>query len=322
MNKLIAILPQNITGRIIISGLIEGFKSHRVEVDIFDHLTTNFKELYLDSSLYSYVLGHNYSAIEFKKITKLDLKTISYFSQTINPGKVNKEFLPLYQMLKKDDSYSFYWDQSFTERSKKQIKNLYYLPLFVNTNIYKNYNLKPKYDIIFAGRLNFKERIESIIDIINLFPKLKIALYCYPEHFVDAVKNLNSRDKKKIEANYKGFLVNDIALAKEINKSKIILNFTSRSGSHLNLRVFEALACEKFLLTDYRIEIPQLFTPGKDIIYYKNNENLCYLINDYLSNPNKYTPLIKAGRETVENNYSGKIAAKKIMDIVGFKRES
>lgn len=317
MKKIISILPENISGRLIISSLIEGLKSYGIEVFTVDRLLVKYEELHLNTDDYSFILGYDYSAIELKKKTRLNIPAISYFSDVIRTDKSGKQWEEYYKEIQKEQNITFYWDRILTERLKKNITNLHYLPLFVNTNVYKNLNLKPINDIMFAGRLTYRNRLETILSIIEKFPALKIALYCYPEHFVEAISELPKNKRERIKSFYKGFLVNDSAIAKEINRSKIILNFTSQPVSHLNHRVFEVLACEKFLLTDYRIELKELFTPGKDIVYYRNIEDLCKKIHNYLKNPESFKDIIKEGRLTIENKYTGRLAAKNILDIIG-----
>jgi spore maturation protein CgeB len=50
-----------------------------------------------------------------------------------------------------------------------------------------------------------------------------------------------------------------------------------------NMRVYEALGCGSFLLTDHANGIEDLFQVGKEIIIY-NNDDLLEKIDYYLSN--------------------------------------
>ena len=317
MSKLLCLLPDNIAGRLIINSLIEGFKHYKIELEVIDKLTTNFNYYNLDKSQFSYLISHDYSALELNYQLKLNIPTINYFSNTLGRNLSYRGRNKYFDQLCNPKNYFFYWDKVLTERSKNKIPNISYMPLFVNTSIYKNIKIKKDYDIMFAGSIAHGKRLKTLQYIINSFSKLNIAIFSYPEHYLQAIEHLNSKEKTNFKACYKGFITDENAMTKEINKSKIVINFTTQGISNLNLRVYEVLACETFLITDFRAEILDLFTPEEDIIYYKNLKDLCNIIETYLKQPEQYAHIIKAGRTTIENKYSNKIAAGKILEKIG-----
>lgn len=66
--------------------------------------------------------------------------------------------------------------------------------------------------------------------------------------------------------------------------SRINLNITSKSiHSGLPLRIFDVLACGGFLITNYQPELPDYFTPGTDLEYYSDEDDLINKVDFYLS---------------------------------------
>lgn len=319
--KILSILPESIAGRLIISGLIEGFKSNNVEIDVIDELkNTVEKELKLiNISEYDYLLSYDYTAIILNKDYNLNLKTLNYFSDVIESDYSGKSWEIYYNELLNSNTYVFYWDKKLYESLKDKIPNIYYLPLSINTNVYKKLSLKKDYDIMFAGRLTFENRLSKLLMIEEKFPDKRIAIYSYRQHFDQVLELIDESKKEKFETFYKGFIQTEKEMAIAINKSHIVVNFTSQGVSSLNYRLFETIACETLLLTDYRSELDELFTPGKDVIYYKNDEELFEQIGDYFSYPEKYEKIIKRGRSRVEKEFNTKEMTKQIISWLSIR---
>ena len=57
--------------------------------------------------------------------------------------------------------------------------------------------------------------------------------------------------------------------------SKINLNITSKAiRSGVPLRIFDILGCGGFVLTNFQLELPELFVPGEEVVCYENMEDL------------------------------------------------
>lgn len=84
-------------------------------------------------------------------------------------------------------------------------------------------------------------------------------------------------------------------------ESKIILNITRgpfyAAETGINLRIFEALAAGKFLLTDYCDEVAELFKVGVEIETFNGSEELQQKIRYYLENPEKRLAIARKGHE-------------------------
>jgi len=98
----------------------------------------------------------------------------------------------------------------------------------------------------------------------------------------------------------------------EVSKSKINLNFCTGDGA--SDRVYKVLAARGFLLTDDWHGRPELFTDEKDMVIFKDIEDLNKKIEFYLSNPSQAKQIAEQGHQTVQN-YTREHWAKRIIEI-------
>lgn len=314
--KILAILPESIGGRLTMTSLFKGFEQCGYELTILDKLKDAKEKIQsLNIDDYEFLTSYDFVAIEFKTDCNLKIKTVNYFSDVIESDCSGKYWNKYYTQLQDPSNYVFYWDKKLTEESKN-IANIHYLPHAVDTKTYRNLNLNQEYDVMFAGRLTYGTRVNRFLDIAKSLPKVKFALYCFKKHLDTVCQSLPKEDAELLNSMYKGFIDTEEKMSEAINKSQIVINFTSQGKSSLNYRLFQVLACEKFLLTDYREELNDLFTIGESITFYKNDADLIEKIKDYLSSPEKYKELVKSGRKAIEDKYSSTIAAKKILGIL------
>lgn len=321
MKKILAILPESIGGRLTMTSLFKGFELCGYEVTLVDklHLDVMNQVKSLDMSDYVLLVSYDFVGIQFKTELNLKIKTVNYFSDVIESDCSGKYWQKYYEKLQDKDNFVFYWDKDLTKKADKSIANIHYLPHCVDTETYKNFNLKPECDVMFAGRLTYGTRVDRFLNLVKALPEVKFALYCFKKHLDSVCEKLSDNDAKLLLSIYKGFIDTEEKMSLAINKSRAVINFTSQGESSLNYRLFQVLACEKLLLTDYRKELESLFTIGKDIIFYKDDEDLVEKVKDYLLFPDKYKKLIQNGRKTVEAKYSSAIAVLKILKIVSAK---
>ncbi len=126
--------------------------------------------------------------------------------------------------LKKAKMFDFVFTshKSHLERLKKDgVRNVYWLPLACDPDIHKNYHLPKKYDVAFVGHYH---------------------------HCKDRIKYLNFL-KKKLKDN-KLFIGQAYGqeMARIYSEAKIIFNRGIKE--YLNMRIFEAMSCGGFLITD------------------------------------------------------------------------
>ena len=89
------------------------------------------------------------------------------------------------------------------------------------------------------------------------------------------------------------------------NQSKINLNPTSKAiRSGIDLRAFDIMACEGFMLSNYQSELCELFVPGEDFAYYSSIEEVPEIIDYYLNHESERREIAHNGFEKVRKSYS------------------
>ena len=168
--KILGILPHSIGGRLTISSLFDGFIQNNHDVEIFDELKQNDFLEFIKNKNFDFISGYDFSAIKLKADNKINLPSINYFSDEIESkaSGVGDKWNDYLQYLNQNDNYIFFWDRELIK--KYNIKNMFYMPHFVNTDIYKPLNLKKEYDVMFAGRLDTDYRLNFFVELIQSFP--------------------------------------------------------------------------------------------------------------------------------------------------------
>lgn len=96
------------------------------------------------------------------------------------------------------------------------------------------------------------------------------------------------------------------------NACSINFNATSRQMSEaVNQRVFDVPACGSFVLTDYQMSLEELFDIGREIITYKDKDEIPGLVRYYLDNPDEREAVARTARERVlkEHTYKHRLGS-------------
>jgi spore maturation protein CgeB len=96
------------------------------------------------------------------------------------------------------------------------------------------------------------------------------------------------------------------------NLADVNFNTTSlQMKNAVNQRVFDVPACRRFLITDYRKQIEDLFELDKEVICYKNFAQIEELISKYLSDTKERKKIIKNAYKRVisEHKYTNRVKA-------------
>lgn len=82
---------------------------------------------------------------------------------------------------------------------------------------------------------------------------------------------------------------------KKMNETKITLNFSkNRLGNlHFKGRVFETAMCRSFMLVEYSPTYAEYLKPGKEIVMFKDKEELLRLVKYYLEHENEREEIAK-----------------------------
>ncbi len=117
--------------------------------------------------------------------------------------------------------------------------------------------------------------------------------------------------------------INNRGLAKTLEEmpiifsnSKINLNITSKSiRSGLPLRIFDIMGCGGFVLTNFQTELPEFFTPGEDLIYYENLEDLVCQADYFLHHDKERREIAVNGFTTVKKYHTYPIRLEQMLNI-------
>lgn len=308
--NILAILPISIGGRLTTNSIINGYIQNNCNVVVFDELfNSNLSEI-LKQNTFHQLVGYDFSPLKIKIDNNLKLPCVCYFSDDIRSSASGPEWEKYLPYLENDDVYTFYWDKVLT--SYENFKNIHYLPHFVDFDIYKDLNTKPKFDIMFAGRLDSDYRLSFFEELVLKLPELKIAWYAIDKHFEDAKKR--SKYPEILDLCYQGFIDNELDMAKAINNSKIVFNMNSQGISSLNYRTFQTIACKRLMISDYREEIA-LFEGN--LPFYEDFSDLIFKIESYLEDKDAYNTVVENCYNIAKQSHNSKDCVRYMLKEVG-----
>lgn len=83
-----------------------------------------------------------------------------------------------------------------------------------------------------------------------------------------------------------------------LRDSLITLNHHGNIPPHANnLRLFEATGVGAMLITDWKVDIEEIFQPGKEVVTYRTPEECAELVQYYLEHADEREAIARAGRE-------------------------
>ena len=235
-------------------------------------------------------------------------RSLNYFSDDIRSKASGPEWEKYLPYLENDDNYTFYWDKVLTEY--ENFKNINYLPHFVNFEIYKDMEIEPEFDVMFAGRLDTDYRLSFFEELITKLPDLKIAWYAIDKHYEDAKKR--AKYPELITLCYQGFIDNEKDMAKAINNAKIVFNMNSQGISSLNYRTFQTVACKRLMLSDYREELA-LF--DGHMPFYEDFSDLVFKIESYLEDKEAYQKVVEKCYDVAKMSHNSKDCTRYMLKV-------
>ena len=164
---------------------------------------------------------------------------------------------------------------------------------------------------MFAGRLDTDYRLSFFEELVLKLPELKFAWYAIDRHYKDAYGR--AKYPGIIDLCYKGFIDNEVDMAKAINKTKIVFNMNSQGISSLNYRTFQTVACKKLLISDYREEL-SLF--GGEMPFYEDFSDLLFKIESYILDKEAYNKVVDECYKIAYSFHNSKTSAKYILKTV------
>lgn len=199
-----------------------------------------------------------------------------------------------------------------------KVYGYYFIPSILQENIIEEFkNSMPDYyhyeldnyftDKIIISQLYMGNKITSmertkVIDTISKYRNVDV----YTASDLSEFNNVTNKGTCKT--------ITEMPLV--FNNSRINLNPTSKAiRSGVPLRVFDIMACEGFVLSNYQTEMCELFTPGVDFVYYDSIESIPEVINYYLEHENERKEIAHNGFEKVKDEYNYLLRLNKLLLI-------
>lgn len=103
-------------------------------------------------------------------------------------------------------------------------------------------------------------------------------------------------------------------MVKAVNSYKI--HFNRNISDDINFRTFETLGCNTLLFTNYTPDLEKLFDTEKDMVLYKDGNDLLEKLTYYLNNPVEKNKISNSGFETVISKHTFVNRAKELIKII------
>jgi len=166
------------------------------------------------------------------------------------------------------------------------------VPFSVDTNIYKDYNLKKTNDVMVVYSTKTQKS--------NVYPNRKLI------HQMISNMTISSKLDYVVHQD----------MIKWINRSKININSVNYYRT-LNARFTETMACGTLLLTDKPDDLEKLgFIDGEHLVIYKDLKDLKSKILYYLKHEDKRERIAQQGEEFVRKNHSCQVRVKEMMNFI------
>jgi hypothetical protein len=166
------------------------------------------------------------------------------------------------------------------------------LPFSVDTNVYKDFNLK------------------KINDVMAVYSTKNQKANVYPNR--ERIHQILKKMKISTKMDY---VVHE-EMIKWINQSKININSLNYYRS-LNARFTETLACGTLLMTDKPDDLEKLgFVDGEHLVIYKNLKDLKEKILYYLKHEEERERIAQQGEDFVIKHHSCQVRVKEMMNFI------
>lgn len=192
---------------------------------------------------------------------------------------------PLERAFRSEADHLFVGDKTTFNRYFSKRPNAHYMPYAVNERIYRPLGVEPSFDVGFIGYVKLGER-QRRIDL------LKRNFRCLVRH---------------------GLFMEDANAG--MNACRIVFNTSDHR--EINMRVFEALATGRLLVTDKVDYLDELFVDGEDLVTYSGEDDLMDKIRYYLEHEEERLRIAANGLAKVREHHTYRHRAGFIVGKVG-----
>ncbi len=190
-------------------------------------------------------------------------------------------------------NYAFTTLKSYQKRYKQEgIKDVYFTCLTDAKNFHP-IETEKKYDVTFVG--------SQKLDKAGRYEMIK---YLKDNGISVRVFGFGWENYPEIKDIYGGPLGSD-EIVNVTNQSKINLCFSKDNlgRPQMKAKIFELGACRSFALCEHAPDYDSYFKEGKDIVFFRNKEELLSKVKYYLKNSKEREKVAQAAYNTVINNY-------------------
>ena len=233
---------------------------------------------------------------KIKRVAKLVVGQIAY------PIPINKK--PLFEYNLIISSFPHY-----VKMFKRWGIESKYLKLAVDSEIPKKIRKKGRiYDVAFVGGL-IPYHKKGNLALAKLASEIKVDIWGYGEKTLP----LGSPIRKNFHGQawgrkmYEIFAQSKIVINRHIDISKDFAN---------NLRMFEATAMGALLITDYKKNMDEFFEVGREVVTYKNPDDLVQKVKYYLVHPKETEKIAEAGQKRTLKDHTYKVRMKELDEIL------
>ena len=118
---------------------------------------------------------------------------------------------------------------------------------------------------------------------------------------------------------YRGYAGHNKELNLIYNASLINLDINRFFQNHIiTMRVFDAMACEGFILTEHNPALAKLFDTGREIVAYRDTNDLYHLVKYYIQRPQERVIIKKNGREAIIKKHTIRHRLNYMLKTAGF----
>lgn len=231
---------------------------------------------------------------EFYPETLLKIREISPKSQVFNIfGDDDAAFKNFSRYFTLFVDYALTGQPEYINEYHKDKFNKVFFIIGLDTNFFKPISKEKKYDVTFIGHP--KTKLSERYQLLKFLKDNNVNLKVYGWGW----------DKYSDFKNIYGGAIDSEEMVKIINQSKIHLCFSKNhlGVPHIVGKFFEGSACRTFVLTEYYEGYKEFFKEGKEIVMFKNKEDLLDKIKYFLKNENKREKIAEAAYKKIRKNY-------------------
>lgn len=184
-----------------------------------------------------------------------------------------------------------------------------YLPLCFESSILEKIPRQKRiYDVTFVGGISRAHK-KGYRLLTQLAEKIKFDIWGYGKDEIDPQSKLYQYHHGEAWGKdmYRLMLQSKITLNRHIDVAENNAN---------NMRLYEATGCGALLITDQKDNLGELFVPGREVVAYKNLNELVSRIKYYLSHDQERSKIAKNGQKRTLKDHTYNVRMKQLVNII------